>query len=338
MRLMSRAMYAQISAQNSWFSNFYLEDSVVEELVFWQSNLDPLNGRRIWFKSSAVRVAYSDASDTGYGGYIVELGPQVAAQGVWSADFAKESSTMREILAVRNVLQSFAPKLAGLCVKWHTDNQNVARIISVGSRKSGLQSEAKRICEICVHHGISIEPEWVPRSSNASADYLSRIVDFDDWSVSPHIFRFLDLKWGPHSIDRFADEHNDLLPRFDSRFWNPYCEAMDTFRRSWDFDNNWVLSATSPGSADSEAHAVLLRASELMESDGLRSVGGLQVASGWLMQTPLGLFVLASGWLVRSQWVAYVDSIGFICYSQWVVTQILLALFVLCYSQWVACS
>ncbi|XP_044180060.1 uncharacterized protein LOC122961513 [Acropora millepora] len=239
-RLMSRAMYAQISAQNSWFSNFHLEDSVVEELYFWQSNLDHLNGRRIWFKSSAVRVAYSDASDTGYGGYIVELGPQVAAQGVWSADLAKESSTMREILAVRNVLQSFAPKLAGLCVKWHTDNQNVARIIGVGSRISGLQSEAKRIFEVCVQHGISIEPEWLPRSSNKQADYLSRIVDFDDWFVSPHIFRFLDLKWGPHSIDRFADEHNHLLPRFDSRFWNPYCEAMDTFTRSWDFDNNWV--------------------------------------------------------------------------------------------------
>ena len=36
--LMSSAMYAQISTQNSWFSNFHLEDSVVEELVFWQSN------------------------------------------------------------------------------------------------------------------------------------------------------------------------------------------------------------------------------------------------------------------------------------------------------------
>jgi len=48
-RLMSRAMYAQIRAQKSWFSNFYLEDSVVEELVFWQSNLDHFNGRRIWF-------------------------------------------------------------------------------------------------------------------------------------------------------------------------------------------------------------------------------------------------------------------------------------------------
>ena len=76
----------------------------------------------------------------------------MAAQGVWSADLAKGSSTMREILAVRKVLQSFAPKLAGLCVKWHTDNQNVARIISVGSRKSGLQSEAKRFFESFVPH------------------------------------------------------------------------------------------------------------------------------------------------------------------------------------------
>ena len=66
---------------------------------------------------------------------------------------------MREILAVRKVLQSFAPTLAGLCVKWYTDNQNVARIIDFGSRESGLQSDAKRIFEICVHHGIFIEAE-----------------------------------------------------------------------------------------------------------------------------------------------------------------------------------
>ena len=46
-RLMSRAMYAQISAQNSWLSNFRLKDSVVERLVFRQSNLDHLNSRRI---------------------------------------------------------------------------------------------------------------------------------------------------------------------------------------------------------------------------------------------------------------------------------------------------
>ena len=47
---------------------------------FWQFTLVHLNGCRIWFKSSGVRVAFSVASDTGYRGYIVELGPQVATQ------------------------------------------------------------------------------------------------------------------------------------------------------------------------------------------------------------------------------------------------------------------
>ena len=57
---------------------------------------------------------------------------------------------------------------------------------------------------------------------------------------SPRIFRLLDLRWEPHSIDRFADEHNHLLPRSDFRFWSPCCETMDTFTRSWGFDNNWI--------------------------------------------------------------------------------------------------
>ena len=75
----------------------------------------------------------------------------------------------------------------------------------------------------------------------------------------------------------------------------------------------------------------------LSVSDGLRSVGDLQVASGWLMQNLLGLFALASGWLARSQWVAYVNSFGFICYSQWVVsTDSIGFFFALCYSQWMA--
>ena len=65
-----------------------------------------------------------------------------------------------------------------------------------------------------------------------------------------------------------------------------------------------------------------------MASDGLRSVGGLQIASGWLMQTPLRLFVLASGWLtsillalfvIASRWVVYTDSIGVVCYLLWSV-------------------
>ena len=34
--------------------------------------------------------------------------------------------------------------------------------------------------------------------------------------------------------------HNALLPRFNSRFWSPGCEAADCFTQDWSSDNNWV--------------------------------------------------------------------------------------------------
>ena len=49
-----------------------------------------------------------------------------------------------------------------------------------------------------------IELEWIPRKANQQADLISRIIDDDDWSLHPDLFKMLDTKWGPHTIDRFA--------------------------------------------------------------------------------------------------------------------------------------
>ena len=46
----------------------------MDELKFWAANLEEYNAQPIWYTPSAVRVVYSDASNTGYGGYIVEHG------------------------------------------------------------------------------------------------------------------------------------------------------------------------------------------------------------------------------------------------------------------------
>ena len=48
-------------------------------------------------------------------------------------------------------------------------------IISSGSSKELLQSEALSIFNICCSHGISIEMKWISRSQNEQADFLSRI-------------------------------------------------------------------------------------------------------------------------------------------------------------------
>ena len=134
-------------------------------------------------KSSAVAVVYSDASDTGFGDYSVQCGVDLVA-GNWSKQHMASSSTLKELLAVKFVLLSMLNQLSGLPVKWSTDNQNVANLVSCGSAKAHLQAEALSIYNICCNHSISIEMEWIPRSQNDQADFLSRIYDPDDWGLS----------------------------------------------------------------------------------------------------------------------------------------------------------
>ena len=50
--------------------------------------------------------------------------------------------------------------------------------------------------------------KWIPRDSNHQADSLSRIIDFDDYSINDDLFHMLDCKWGPHTVDRFACSYN----------------------------------------------------------------------------------------------------------------------------------
>ena len=136
------------------------------------------------------------------------------------------------------VLQDLGPKLKNHRVRWFTDNQNVARIVLIGSRKPILHEEAMAILSICLHQHIWLEPEWIPREENEFADYLSRIGDVDDWMLNPEVFQELDTRWSPHAIDRFADGYNCQLDRFNSCYWSPGTEAVDTFTCDWGGENN----------------------------------------------------------------------------------------------------
>ena len=140
-------------------------------------------------------MVYTDASHTGFGGYTVEHGCHIA-HGVWLPEERRESSTWRELRAVRLVLESLVSKLQNERVRWFTDSQNVARILAVGSRKPNLQTEVLAIFATAFANQVRIEPEWIPRNSNQRADYISRIVDYDDWSIDPAIFKQLDARWG----------------------------------------------------------------------------------------------------------------------------------------------
>jgi len=173
-RLMTRSLCAMLRDRTSWYQKLVLSAEDLDEIQFWLDKITHFNGRNIWPTPSAIRVVYSDASATGYGRYVVEHGNSVA-NGQWSPSKAGQSSTWREVRAVRMVLESFQSKLKNGRVRWFTDNQNVVRIV-----QPSLQIEALGILSACVSNNMHIEPEWIPREQIELADYYSYIVDYDD--------------------------------------------------------------------------------------------------------------------------------------------------------------
>ena len=80
--------------------------------------------------------------------------------------------------------------LEGSHVKWFTDSQAAAKIVEVGSMKLGLHKTARRIFDICIRSGIHLEVQWIPRTMNQQADYISRFIDTDDWQLTDDFFSF----------------------------------------------------------------------------------------------------------------------------------------------------
>ena len=117
-----------------------------------------------------------------------------------------------------------------------SDNQGVVSIVNNGSMNTELQDLAFSVFKISIRHSITLEMEWSPRSLNDRADYLSRIVDKDDWGLSLETFFQLQNTFGQIDIDWFASKHNAKVARFYSRFWNSSCLGVDAFTVSWSKD------------------------------------------------------------------------------------------------------
>ena len=52
----------------------------------------------------------------------------------------------------------------------------------------------------------------------------------------------IEGRWGPHTIDRFANFRNKKLSRFNSLSWNPGTENVDDFGLDWHGKNNYICS------------------------------------------------------------------------------------------------
>ena len=199
-RLRTRAMYRYIESRESWSAFKYLPSDVKEEISFWSSTFGAIHGQPMW-KITPVKAVFtwSDASDSGWGGFCLEKGMEVA-RGDWPEEVLSKnmSSTWRELRGSALVLLSLAPKIAGSACIHRSDNQAAVHIITYGSRKAHLQAEALAIHRICQQHAIQLSAEWIPREENELADYYSKVVDVDDWQLIRRCLPSL-IKCGDHT-------------------------------------------------------------------------------------------------------------------------------------------
>ena len=244
-RLFTRQMYFFIENRKYWDDLSILPNEVIKELQFWKKGLSHNNGFRIRPSQVTSKVVFSDASNNGYGGYIVDRLGDIICKGFFTRDEINTSSTYRELLAVKRMLQSIGFLLRNENVQWNTDNLNITRIMQVGSSKKLLQNTAIEIFELCLCYNIEIFPQWIPRDKNNVADKLSKQQDNDNWSIDNISFEYIRNKFGNFTIDRFADNLNKKVPRFNSKYYCPGLESVNAFTCDWGRDFNWICPPIS---------------------------------------------------------------------------------------------
>ena len=245
-QLRSRYTIMNICQQNHWDKIFCLssDSPVIDEIFFWKNNLKSINHRFIVDYSLPQVFVYSDASHSGCGAW-AKIGSNddvmLKCNFSWSELERGKSSTWRELKGIALALLSFTPDLQGKRVQVFTDNQGVVSIINKGSMNVGLHNMSIDIASLCRRKSISLQIQWVPREENVLADQISKEIDFDDWGVSHKFFVYMDEMWGPHTVDRFADQNNKKLTLFNSKYSCPGTNAVDAFSVDWSSDNNWLV-------------------------------------------------------------------------------------------------
>lgn len=131
-------MHLPILNRSTWDGPIDLNDGVLHELKFWIDNIDTLPFRTLApIDRTPDRIAFTDASSFAGAAVTLESVNKVV-HCMFSEQEIRESSTFRELKAVQFAIESLKATLSGKFVTLYTDNQNVVRIVSVGSMKNKL--------------------------------------------------------------------------------------------------------------------------------------------------------------------------------------------------------
>ena len=165
-RLFMRNMYHEIENRTCWYEPKIVNKETKDELEFWLNNINIYNGYTFKPRALTTCLIFTDASDEGYGDFILKRLNKKVCSAKFKDCEKQTSSTHRELLAIKYVLESFGEMLRNQSVHVNIDNSIACRISSVGSAKPHLQNIAIDTFTFCSKFNVKLIPQWIPREQN----------------------------------------------------------------------------------------------------------------------------------------------------------------------------
>jgi hypothetical protein len=152
-------------------------------------------------------------------------------------------SNERELIAAVELILGCLQYIKNSNFTLHFDNMNAAGVLEKGSSKFRLQNYAIYIANICQKNNIILKTVWIPRSLNYAADFLSKMVDYDDFSVEDDFFQLvIQISGYVPNFDRFANNWNSKCPQFNSITYCVGTGGVNAFNYSWGGSaKNWLF-------------------------------------------------------------------------------------------------
>eukprot|EP00873_Tetraselmis_striata_P019111 jgi/Tetstr1/439375/TSEL_027810.t1 len=131
-----------------------------------------------------------------------------------------------------------------------TSSQLVVHILTnvkmsnMTSRSLVMMAELRRLWYLLdSQHYFRLRARYNLSAANVWADFPSRHMDNDDLQLDPVLFAEMDGRFGSPTIDRFASALSAMLPRYNTGWFDPTCEAVDARAAprdaAWRGENNW---------------------------------------------------------------------------------------------------
>lgn len=223
--------------QDGWGGHVLLDHHCFSDLEFWRHLLAELTPSTL-LPFSPEGTLFTDASDFAWGAHLQQGLHEQRARGIFVGPERDRSINAKELIAVRDALLSLMPSRCSLILR--ADNMTVVADLARWRAASCHLDVVREIATYCRDHQVRLQPIYIRSADNCEADRLSRIRERSDYMLNPVLFRCLEARWGPHSVDAFATRQNRLLSRYWSRWHDPYSAGADALLQDWQSENAYA--------------------------------------------------------------------------------------------------